>query len=76
MRSLKKKIARVKEWERMREIGKDLSADQVGFLIVCCTNFEERPSFLVGVHIAVVLLHYRRALLALFAPKYYFSSRQ
>ncbi|CAN0551256.1 unnamed protein product, partial [Ectocarpus sp. 12 AP-2014] len=29
VRSLKKKIARVKEWERMRERGKDLSADQI-----------------------------------------------
>lgn len=37
VRSLKKKIARVKEWERMREKGQDLSADQVGFLIVRCT---------------------------------------
>ncbi|CAM9399175.1 unnamed protein product, partial [Hapterophycus canaliculatus] len=29
VRSLKKKIARVREWEAMRERGKDLSADQV-----------------------------------------------
>ncbi|CAM9456319.1 unnamed protein product [Ectocarpus sp. 6 AP-2014] len=29
VRSLKKKIARVREWERMREKGKDLSADQM-----------------------------------------------
>ncbi|CAM9442152.1 unnamed protein product, partial [Ectocarpus fasciculatus] len=29
VRSLKKKIARVKEWERMRERGKNLSADQM-----------------------------------------------